>query len=141
MANKINDQRLFEYIDSIGPAYGVKSSLYIFDNTGPRAEGGKSYRCFLKGGICFEIHKERTTAPDWEYWLDIVWSGPFEAMDSTDIIATLLWLKHPIGGGDEYVRKDKVKKELLMFQANLDNDMGFITPEDFAKRVKEINES
>lgn len=104
MANKINDKRLFEYIHSIGPAYGVKSSLYIFDNTGPMAEGGKSYRCFLKGGICFEIHKERTTAPDWEYWLDIVWAGPFEATESTDIIATLLWLRHEMPKVEEFLK-------------------------------------
>lgn len=104
MPNKLNDQRLFEYIDMLGERYGYKNNLYIFDNTGPMAEGGKSYRCFLKGGICFEIHKEKTTAPHWEYWLDITWAGPFEATESTDILATLLWLKHEIPKLDEYLK-------------------------------------
>lgn len=95
MAHKQNDKRLFEYIHSIGEIRDYKG-IHVFDNTGPMAEGGKSYKCFLKGGICFEIHKERTTLPDWEYWLDITWAGPFEAVDSTDILATLLWLKHEL---------------------------------------------
>jgi hypothetical protein len=95
MANTKNDKRLFDYIHSIGPVWDLKG-LYIFDNTGAMAEGGKSYKCFVKGGICFEIHKERTTAPDWEYWLDITWHGPFDAHESTDVIATLLWLRHEL---------------------------------------------
>lgn len=103
MTNKINDKRLFEYIHSVGERWDYKG-MYVFDNTGPMAEGGKSYKVFLKGGICFEIHKERTTAPDWEYWLDITWAGPFEATDSTDILATLLWLKHEMPKVEEFIK-------------------------------------
>lgn len=104
MANAKNDKRLFEYIHSLGESYGVKDSLYIDDITGPMAEGGKSYRCFLKGGILFEIHKERTTLPDWEYWVNIEWAGPFEAKESTDIIATLLWLRHEMPKVEEFLK-------------------------------------
>ncbi len=95
MANTKNDRRLFNYIHSIGPACGHKG-VYVFDNTGPMAEGGNSYLVFMQGGICFEIHKEKTTAPDFEYWIDIHWQGPFAAESSTDIIATLIWLRHEL---------------------------------------------
>lgn len=95
MANTPNDKRLFDYINGLGEVNGHKG-LYVFDSTGPMAEGGNSYLCFLQGGICFEIHKEKTTMPDWEYWIDIQWQGAFAAETSTDVLATLLWLKHEI---------------------------------------------
>lgn len=90
-----NNQRLFEYIHSHGECDGLKDNLYSYDITGPMAEGGSAYRVFLQGGILFEISKLRTTR-GWEYSCNIEWPGPFNASDSTDIIATLLWLKHEL---------------------------------------------
>lgn len=95
MANKLNDQRLFDYINAIGDCCGY-NGLFVFDNTGPGSDGGKSYRCFLKGGICFEIHKEKDDNGNWDYWLDIEWEGPFGAAESTDIIATLYMIGHDV---------------------------------------------
>lgn len=91
-----NDQRLFEYIDSIGPVMNYKGSLSIYDNTGKFAQGGKTYTCFIKGGIQFEISKEFFGPTSWEYYFNDIWEGPFDAATSTDIIATLLWLKHQV---------------------------------------------
>lgn len=95
MANTKNDQRLFDYIHSRGEVNNSKG-LFIFDNNGPNAGEDNHYRCFVQGGICFEIHREKNEKGNWEYWLDIAWQGPFAASDSTDIIATLLWLRHEL---------------------------------------------
>lgn len=95
MANTKNDRRLFQYIHSIGPVWDHKG-MYVFDNTGPNANGGNSYKCFLQGGVCFEIHKQRDSDSNWEYWIDIAWQGPFAAESSTDIVATLMLLHHEL---------------------------------------------
>jgi hypothetical protein len=94
MANTPNDKRLFEYIHRLGEVNGHKG-LYVFDNTGPNAEDGKHYLCFLQGGICFEIHKDKSLEGG-GHWVDIQWQGPFAAESATDIIATLLWLGHQL---------------------------------------------
>lgn len=92
MAN--DDKRLFDYIHGVGERWDF-NGMYVFDNTGPNADGGNSYKCFLKGGISFEIQREKVDQ-GWEYWLDITWAGAFEASDSADIIAMLVMLEHEL---------------------------------------------
>lgn len=88
------DKRLFEYIHLIGEAFNYKDIICIENNNGPNAGDNNHYICFVKGGILFEISREKSETGEWEYFVSILWPGPWDAKDSTDILAALTVLNH-----------------------------------------------
>lgn len=89
-----NDRRLFDFIHSIGDVFNYRGIICIENNNGPNAGENNHYIVFVKGGILFEISREKSEKEEWEYFITIQWRGPWEAKDATDILAALTVLNH-----------------------------------------------
>jgi hypothetical protein len=105
---------LFDYIHQYGEVFGrgPEESLCTIDNTGPKANGQVFYRCFVKGGIQFEISKERAEwrvtrvlpflsiverlINQWTYVFIPVWEGPFNCSDAESAVSVLRMLGHEL---------------------------------------------
>lgn len=95
MEKKNQNKALFELIHC---QEGVHSEdIYIFDTTSKYNEhnGEKHYRVFVKGGIMFDIAKERDDDNykiNYQYTFLAYWEGPYGCTSANEVLIILKML-------------------------------------------------
>jgi len=90
------DRILFDFIHSIREIENYEDTVYVVNQPSDDHDN-IFYRCFIKGGIQFEVCKSRVVAEvdptsEWAYRCDVIWGGPYEAESAKNILTTLMMM-------------------------------------------------